>query len=329
VRAFEYARADDVAGAVALLAATPGAAPLAGGTNLVDLMKLGVERPDLLVDVNRIESREVAATEDGGLRIGAGVRNSDLAADPLVRTRYPVLSKALLAGASGQLRNMASTAGNLLQRTRCTYFTDVSKPCNKREPGTGCPAIEGASRELAILGTSEHCIATHPGDMAVALCALEAEILFETVDGPGVLAIDDFYRLPGDAPERHTNLPAGALITEVRLPGLPFGAVSTYRKARDRRSYAFGLGTVAAALDVEDGAVRDVRLALGAVAHKPWRARTAEALLRGGPATPAAFAAAAGEELAPARTTEQNAFKVPLLERMIVGVLAELAGIEG
>jgi xanthine dehydrogenase YagS FAD-binding subunit len=328
VNPFEYARADDVPGAVALLATNPAAKPLAGGTNLVDLLKLGVEHPELLVDVNRLGIADVVAADDGGLLIGANARNSDLAADPLVRTRYPVLSKALLAGASGQLRNMASTAGNLLQRTRCTYFNDVSKPCNKREPGTGCPAIEGVSRELAILGTSDHCIATFPGDMAVAMCALEAEIRFETVDGPAALPIDDFYRLPGDEPERDTNLPVGALITEIRLPGLPFGAVSTYRKARDRRSYAFGLGTVAAALDVEDGVVRDVRLALGAVAHKPWRARTAEAMLRGGPATPSAFAEAARAELAAAVTTEQNAFKVPLLERMIPGVLAELAGVD-
>jgi xanthine dehydrogenase YagS FAD-binding subunit len=327
VKPFEYTRADDVEGAVALLA-RPEARALAGGTNLVDLLKLGVEHADLIVDVNRLGFTEVVATDDGGLLIGAGVRNSELAADPLVRTRYPVLSKALLAGASGQLRNMASTAGNLLQRTRCTYFNDVSKPCNKREPGTGCPAIHGASRELAILGTSDHCIATFPGDMAVAMSALDAEIRYETVDGPGSLPIDDFYRLPGDEPERHNNLPQGALITAVRLPGLPFGPVSTYRKARDRRSYAFGLGTVAAALDVEDGVVRDVRLALGAVAHKPWRARTAEAMLRGGPATPKAFAEAATAELAPAVTTEQNAFKVPLMERMITGVLAELAGID-
>jgi len=324
---FEYERADDVPGAVAVLTRTPNAKPLAGGTNLVDLLKLGVERPDLVVDVNRIDFGGVTPQEDGGLLVGAGVRNSDLAADPLVRTRYPVLAKALLAAASGQLRNMASTGGNLLQRTRCTYFNDVTKPCNKREPGTGCPAIEGVSRELAILGASEHCIATHPGDMAVALMALDAVVRFETADGPQRLPIDDFYRLPGDEPERDTNLPPGALVTAVEIPGLPFGAVSTYRKARDRRSYAFGLATVAAALDVEDGRVRDVRLALGGVAHKPWRARTAEAALRGGPATEDAFLDAARAELAAARPTAQNAFKVPLLERMIPGVLAELAGL--
>jgi xanthine dehydrogenase YagS FAD-binding subunit len=328
MRAFDYVRSDDVAGAVAVLAEDPDAKPIAGGTNLVDLMKLGVERPDRLVDVNRIDFGGVTAQPDGGLLIGAGVRNSDLAADPLVRTRYPMLSKALLAAASGQLRNMASTGGNLLQRTRCVYFTDVTKPCNKREPGTGCPAIEGLSRELAVLGTSEHCIATHPGDMAVPLMALDAVIRFETADGPGSLPIGEFFRLPGDEPERDTNLPKGALITAVEVPGLAFGAVSTYRKARDRRSYAYGLGTVAAALDVEDGRVRDVRIALGAVAHTPWRAHRTEEALRGGPATAEAFTAAARLELADAVTTEQNAFKVPLLERMIAGVLGELAGLD-
>ncbi|WP_084361640.1 FAD binding domain-containing protein [Herbiconiux solani] len=324
MKTFDYLRPADAREAVAALAAHPEARLLSGGTNLVDLMKLGVERPELVVDVNRVDFGGIEAQPDGGLLIGAGVRNSELAADLLVRTRYPVVARALLSAASGQLRNMASTGGNLLQRTRCTYFMDTTKPCNKREPGTGCPAHAGLSRELGILGVSDACIATHPGDFAVALAALDAEIRFETSDGPGSLPIEEFYRLPGEHPERDTTLPAGAVITGVRIPGLPYGAVSTYRKARDRRSYAFGLATVAAAIDVEDGRVRDVRIALGGVAHKPWRARRAEELLIGGAAMREQFERAAAAELAQATPTEQNAFKVGLAERLIVGVLTEL-----
>jgi len=322
---FTYERPADLESAVALLA-RPGAKPLGGGTNLVDLMRLRVETPDTLVDVSGLDFGGVEALPDGGLRIGGTYRNSDLAADLLVRTRYPVLAKALLAAASGQLRNMATTAGNLLQRTRCGYFMDATKPCNKREPGSGCPAINGVSRELAILGTSEHCIASYPGDMAVALAALDAVILAETADASLQLPMDGFHRLPGDRPQQDTTLPAGAVITGVEIPGLAFGARSTYRKARDRRSYAFALASVAAALDVEDGVVRDVRLALGAVAHKPWRARAAEEFLRGRPATAENFRAAAELELADARTTEDNAFKVPLVTRLVTGTLLELAG---
>jgi xanthine dehydrogenase YagS FAD-binding subunit len=326
MKPFEYVRESDLATALVTLAHRPEAKPLAGGTNLVDLLKLGVERPDLLVDVTRIDFGGIDAQPDGGLRIGAAVPNSELAADPLVRSRFPVLAQALLSAASGQLRNRATTGGNLLQRTRCVYFMDPGKPCNKREPGSGCPAIEGASRELAILGGSSACIATHPGDMAVALTALDAVVHFATVDGRSSLPIGDFYRLPEDAPERDTNLPAGAIITAVEVPGLAFGAVSTYRKARDRRSYAYGLSTVAAALDVEDGVVRDVRLAIGGVSHRPWRARTAEEALRGSPATVENFQLAAAAELAAASPTAQNAFKVPLAQRLIVGALHELTG---
>ena len=325
MKAFTYERPTDVGAAVAVLA-RPGATPLAGGTNLVDLMKLGVARPDLLVDVNHLGLDGVEQTPDGGLLIGAGVRNSDLAAHPLVRSRYPMLSQALLAGASGQLRNMASVGGNLLQRTRCTYFTDPSKPCNKRVPGSGCPAVTGLSRDLAILGASEACIATAPGDMAVALAALDAVVHIVGPEGPAAMPLDALYRLPGDAPERDTNLPDGALITAVELPVLPIAAVSTYRKARDRASYAFALGSVAAALDVQDGIVADVRLAFGAVAHKPWRAQAAEQALRGGPATSVAFRAAADAELAAATPTPDNAFKVPLLRRLTVGTLLQLTG---
>ncbi|MFD4504133.1 FAD binding domain-containing protein [Streptomyces sp. NPDC058457] len=327
MRAFEYERPADPASALTALAGDPSAMPLAGGTNLVDLMRLGVERPGRLVDINRIDFGGVEPLPDGRVRIGAGVRNSDLAAHPLVRERFPVLAKALLAGASGQLRNRASVGGNLLQRTRCVYFTDVTKPCNKREPGSGCPAVEGASRELGILGVSAHCIATQPGDMAVALAALDAVVVVTTLNGTRSIPVTEFHRLPGDHPERDTELPKSALVTSIEIPGLRFSAVSTYRKARDRRSYAFALGSVAAALDVEDGTVRDVRLALGSVAPRPWRAFLAEDALRGGPATRAAFEAAADLELSDARTTEENAFKVPLMRRLVGGVLAELAGL--
>jgi len=325
VRPFEYERATDVAGAVGQLS-RPGAKPLGGGTNLVDLMKLGVERPGVLVDVTHLGLDGVDALPDGGLRIGAGVRNSDLAADRTVRERYPVLATALLAAASGQLRNMATVGGNLLQRTRCLSFMDTSKACNKREPGSGCSAVDGISRDLAVLGASPSCVATAPGDMAVALSALDAVVHFETVDGPGHLPLEQFYRLPGDAPERDTELPVGALITAVDVPALSYGAVSTYRKARDRASYAFALVSVAAALDVEGGRVRDVRLSLGAVAHKPWRARRAEDLLRGAPATPDSFRRAAEAELAAATPLTDNAFKVPLAARLMVSTLTELAG---
>jgi xanthine dehydrogenase YagS FAD-binding subunit len=319
VKPFDYVRATDPAGAVAL-AARPDAKFLAGGTNLVDLMKLGVETPDLLVDVTRLLPTGIEEA-DGGLRIGAGARNSDLAADPRVRQRYPVLSQALLAGASGQLRNAATVGGNLLQRTRCRYFQDVTKPCNKRAPGSGCPAIEGVHRELGILGTSEHCVATHPSDMAVALAALDARV-HRHEGAPIPLA--EFYPLPGDTPQVETTLPAGALITAVSVPALGFP--SHYRKVRDRASYAFAVASIAAALDVVDGTVRDVRIAWGGVAPRPWRAYEAERALRGGPATPEAFRAAADRELAAARPLPDNAFKVPLVRNLTASVLGELAG---
>ncbi len=326
MKELRYEQPDDVRAAVALLTRERGAQALAGGTNLVDLMKLGVATPDLLVDVDALDLGGVEELPDGGLRVGAGVRNSDLAAHALVRTRYPVLSRALLAAASGQLRNMASTGGNLLQRTRCVYFMDPSKACNKRAPGTGCPARDGLSRELAVLGASEHCLATHPGDMAVALAVLDAVVVAETADGPVRIPIGELHRLPGDAPEHDTTLPRGAVITAVELPPPVAGARSTYRKARDRASYAYALVSVAAVLAVEDGTVRDVRLALGSVAHKPWRASMAEQALVGRPATAASFAAAADAELAQAAPTPDNAFKVPLARRLVVGTLLELAG---
>ncbi len=280
---FDYQRAEDTAGAVATVTGRPDAVFLGGGTNLVDHMKLGVASPELLVDVSRLPLDEVTelpgdAGEQGGVRIGATVRNSDLAAHPLIRARYPVLSKALLAGASGQLRNLATTGGNLLQRTRCVYFQDVTTPCNKREPGSGCSAIGAGAytRYHAILGASEHCVAVHPSDMGVAMAALDATVVVLGADGERTIPISDFHRLPGEHPERDTTLGHGELITSVDVPALAGSYRSTYRKVRDRASYAFALVSVAAALDVADGTVRDARIALGGVAHKPWRATRAE-----------------------------------------------------
>ncbi|MFJ8542261.1 FAD binding domain-containing protein [Streptomyces sp. NPDC093586] len=325
MREFGYQRADDVQGAVALLAADPDARFLGGGTNLVDLMKTGVERPALLVDVRELPLDGIEPTGDGGLRIGATVTNSDLAAHPEVRRRYPALAQAVLAGASGQLRNMATVGGNLLQRTRCGYFTDVSKPCNKRVPGSGCPAITGEHHNHAVLGASDHCVAVHPSDMGVALTAFDAVVAYETADGPGKLPLADLYLPVGDTPHRETALPPGALITGVTLPPAPVAARSRYRKVRERASYAFAIGSVAAALDVEDGVVREARLALGAVASRPWRARAAEAVLTGAPAGGDTFAAAADAELAAARPLPGNAYKVTLLRNLVVAVLTELA----
>ncbi len=324
MRPFRYERAADATAAVELLAREPDAAFLAGGTNLVDLMKLGVERPKLLVDVTQVTSDEVVQLPGGGVRIGAGVRNSDLAADRLIRERYPALSQALLAGATYQLRNLATTGGNLMQRTRCVYFQDVTKPCNKRSPGAGCAAREGYHRGLAVLGHSPACIATQPSDMAVALAAFDAVVRVQGPDGTREIALVDFHRLPGDEPQRDTVLQRGELIVAVDLPALPIAARSRYRKVRDRASYAFALVSVAAAIDVEDGIVRDVRIAIGGVAHKPWRATRAEAALRGGEATQEAFDRAAGAELDQAAPLPQNAFKVQLARNTIVRTLLDL-----
>jgi xanthine dehydrogenase YagS FAD-binding subunit len=303
----------------------PDAVFLGGGTNLVDLMKLGVATPDVLVDVTKLPLDEVTDLPGGGLRVGATVRNSDLAADPRVRDAFPVLSQALLAGASGQLRNMATTGGNLLQRTRCRYFMDPSMPCNKHAPGSGCPARTGDHRNLAILGGSPDCIATHPSDMAVALVALDAVVQVDGVAGPRSIPVTDLHRLPEDRPEVDTVLEHGELITAVDLPALPFAARSAYRKARDRASYAFAAGSVAAALDVEDGLVRDVRLAYGAVAPKPWRAFAAEEALRGRPAEHQSFVDAADAELEAAQPLRDNAYKVPLVRNLTAAVLTRLA----
>jgi len=326
VRPFAYERAADAAAAVAVVDGHgPDAAFLAGGTNLVDLMKLGVVTPDRLVDVTRLTSAEVEETAEGGIRIGAAVRNSDLAADPVVRERYPALSQALLSGASGQLRNLATVGGNLLQRTRCPYFQDVSKPCNKRRPESGCPAREGAHRELAVIGHSEHCVATHPSDMAVAMAALDAVVHVRGPAGEREIALVDLHRLPNDRPDRDTVLESPDLIVAVELAPLDFARRSRYRKVRDRASFAFGLVSLAAALDLaDDGTVRDCRLAFGQLAHKPWRATRAEAALRGGPATDAAFGAAADAELAHAQPLRDNAFKVTLARNLLVRTLSDL-----
>ncbi|WP_053847864.1 xanthine dehydrogenase family protein subunit M [Streptomyces sp. NRRL B-24085] len=324
MREFAYDRALDVSGALALLDADPDARFLGGGTNLVDLMKTGVERPTRLVDVRELPLDGIEVTADGGLRIGATVTNSDLAAHPEVRRRYPALAQAVLAGASGQLRNMATVGGNLLQRTRCGYFTDVTKPCNKRVPGSGCPAIEGEHHNHAVLGASEHCVAIHPSDMGVALTAFDAVVSYQTADGPGTLPLADFYLPVGDTPHRETALPPGALITHVTLPPAPVAARSRYRKVRERASYAFAIGSVAAALDVRDGLVHDVRLAFGAVASRPWRATAAERVLTGAPADAETFAAAADAELAAAKPLPHNAYKVTLMRNLVVAVLTEL-----
>jgi xanthine dehydrogenase YagS FAD-binding subunit len=324
MRPFRYERAADAPGAVAMLAAAPSGAFIAGGTNLVDHLKLGIATPDLLVDVRRVTSDRIDERADGSLRVGAAVTNSELAADARVRRRYPLLSQAVLSGASGQLRNVATTGGNLLQRTRCVYFQDLSTPCNKRSPGTGCSAREGHSRDSAILGASPSCVATHPSDLAVALAALDAVVLTRGPSGERSIPFGELHRLPGDEPERDTVLEHGELITAVELPPLAFARNSHYRKVRDRASYAFALVSVAAALDVEDGTVRDVRMALGGVAHKPWRATAAEQVLRGMPADEASFGSAAGVELAGAELLPGNAFKAQLARNTIVRTLLDL-----
>lgn len=321
---FRYERASNAPDAIALLNRAPHGVFLAGGTNLVDHMKLGVRQPDLLVDITHLPYDRIEPLPDGGLRIGALVRNSVLAADRTIRARYPLLAQALLAGASGQLRNVATTGGNLLQRTRCVYFQDISKPCNKREPGSGCAAREGYQRDMAILGASEACCATHPSDMSVALAALEANVRVLGPRGERVIPLGGFYRLPGNEPQRDTVLEHSELITSIDLPPLSFATRSHYRKVRDRASYAFALVSVAAALDLADGIVRDVRIALGGVAPVPWRAVRAEAELRGAPATEKTFDRAAEAELAAAQPLPGNAFKVPLVRNTLKRTLLDL-----
>jgi xanthine dehydrogenase YagS FAD-binding subunit len=323
MKAFTYQRAETAEHAAAA-AVRPGAKIIAGGTNLLDLMKLQVETPSKLVDINRLSLDKIEDTADGGLRIGTLVRNSDLAADRRVRQRYGVLSRALLAGASAQLRNKATTGGNLLQRTRCYYFYDVTKPCNKRNPGSGCAALAGFNRIHAILGTSEHCIATHPSDMAVAMRALDAKV--ETVDSEGharIIPIENLHRLPGKTPEIETSLKSGEIITSVTLPPPPAG-VQFYRKVRDRASYAFALVSVAAVVDSVHGTIRSARLAFGGLAPKPWRSPGAEQILVNASANTTTFNATADAVLDGARGFGGNDFKVSLTRRTLHSVLAEM-----
>ena len=320
---FTYAKPAGVDEAVRL--AGPRSRFIAGGTNLLDLMKENVLQPEQLIDITGLPLREVEETAEGGVRIGALVSNADLAWHPLIEQRYPLLSQAILAGASPQLRNMASTGGNLLQRTRCYYFYDSKMPCNKREPGTGCPAKDGLNRIHAILGASEQCVATHPSDMCVALAALAAVVHVQGPNGARTIEFADFHRLPDDAPERDNQLADDELITAVELPAAGFTAHSQYLKIRDRASYAFALVSVAAALELDGETIRDARLALGGVAHKPWRDEAVERLLIGQPATAETFGKAADALLQDARGLQHNTFKIKLARRAIVRALSDAA----
>jgi xanthine dehydrogenase YagS FAD-binding subunit len=322
---FQYTRASDVADAIRQVAADPSAKFIAGGTNLIDLMKYDVEHPARLVDISHLPLRNVEETSGGGLRIGALVPNSDLAYHPLIAQRYPLLASAILAGASQQLRNMASTGGNLVQRTRCFYFYDAVTPCNKRQPGSGCSAISGINRINAILGTSEACIATHPSDLCVALAALEAIVHVVGPAGARTIAFPDFHRLPGNTPQRDTNLEPNEIITAIELPPKGFGANYSYLKIRDRLSYAFALVSVAAALELDGDTIREARLALGGVAHKPWRVTAAETAMRGQRADAGAFAQAADLMLQGAKGYGHNSFKIGLARRAIVRTLSQAA----
>lgn len=321
---FGYQRAGDVAEAIRMSQGAQGANYLGGGTNLVDLMREGIASPPLLVDVTGI-SRDIKAADDGSVMIGAGATNTAVASDRTIRERFPMLSRAILSGASGQIRNMATVAGNLKQRTRCHYFYDEAAHCNKRERGTGCDAINGFNRIHAILGASTSCIATHPSDMCVALAALGAIVHVAGANGVRQIEFSRLHRLPGEHPEQDTELSDSELITAVEILPLAFAKNSSYRKVRDRASYAFALVSVAAAIDIEDGMVRDVRLALGGVAHKPWRAEKAEAALIGQAANEASFRRAAELELAAAKVYSGNAFKPELAARLITAALVELA----
>jgi xanthine dehydrogenase YagS FAD-binding subunit len=328
MRTLDYHRPDSVEEAVDLVVSRPGARFLAGGSNLVDHLKLGVASPDLLVDITRLplDTVEEQAGEEGGvLRIGANVRNSDLAAHPVVRSRFPVVARALLAGASGQIRNQATTGGNLLQRTRCVYFQDVTTPCNKREPGSGCSAIDGYGRYNAILGASPECVTTHPSDLAVGLAAVDAVIVVVGREGERRIPIGDLHRLPGDEPETDTTLAPGDLITAVELPMDGRADLSTYAKVRDRASYAFALVSVGATLRLDGDTVAEVRIAWGGVAHKPWRARRAEAALVGRRVDEDAVRAAVDEELEAAATNEETAYKVAMVRNTTAMTLLRLA----
>ncbi|NSX03895.1 FAD binding domain-containing protein [Cupriavidus gilardii] len=323
---FDYDRADTIDMAVQL-GSEPGARFVAGGTNLLDLIKAGVERPQRLVDVGRLPLASIDALPDGSIRIGAMAGNADAADHPLIRTHYPLLQAALLAGASPQLRNMATIGGNLMQRTRCHYFYDIGfGACNKRDPGSGCAARDGVQRQHAILGASEHCIATHPSDMCVALLALDATVIAQGAGGERRIPLEDFHRLPGDTPERDTNLGPGELIVAVELPPSRWGSHCHYLKVRDRASYAFALVSVAAALELDGGIVRAARIVLGGVAHKPWRVQQAEDSLLGRPLDEAALRQAAALSMGGARPYAGNAFKVELAQRAVIRALSIAGG---
>lgn len=324
MKPFTYVRANEPDNAVATVAGDPAAKFIGGGTNLLDLMKEGVEQPDRLVDINKLELTKIESIRNG-VRIGSLARNSDVAYDATIQDRYPLLSEALLAGASPQLRNMATVGGNLMQRTRCYYFYDTTMPCNKRQPGSGCAAIEGFNRIHAILGSSEQCIATHPSDMCVALAALDAVVRVQGPKGERQIPIADFHRLPGNTPQIDTNLQHGELITAVELPNLPFAKRSHYLKVRDRASYAFALVSVATALDINQGVIRAARLAMGGVAHKPWRAVEAEKILVGAKANEQTFRAAAEATLREAKPQKYNRFKVEMASRAIVRALSTVS----
>lgn len=329
MKPFTYAKASTADSAIALISQHANGRFLGGGTNLVDLMRENIEQPDALIDVTGLPTNSIDELPDGGLSIGAAVTNTAVANHRAVRERYPLLAQAIVFGASGQIRNMATVAGNLMQRTRCYYFYDSAAACNKRRPNAGCDAVDGFNRIHAILGASDHCIASHPSDMCVALAALDATVHVQGVGGPRAIRFADFHRLPGDTPHIDTDLQPGELITSVQLPPFALAGHSLYRKVRDRASFAFALVSVAGALAVRDNEVTDVRLALGGVAHKPWRARQAEGLLLGGPATEAAFRRAAEAELANAHGFTHNRFKIELATRTIVSVLRELMEQDG
>lgn len=321
MRPFKYTRAAETAKAVEAISKNKNARFLAGGTNIIDLMKEDVARPDELVDINRLSFDQIKATS-GGISLGALAKNTETANHPLVRQNLPLLSQAILAGASGQIRNMATNGGNLNQRTRCTYFYDTAMPCNKREPGTGCGAMEGINRMHAVFGWSEKCVAVHPSDMCVALAALDANVKVQGADGKTrSIAFADYHRLPGDSPELDNNLKHDDLITEIEIPKNNFAANSYYLKVRDRASYAFALVSVAAALDISGGKIKDARIAMGGVAHKPWRALEAEKFLKGKDATEANFKTAAEMEMKAAKPLEHNKFKVELGKRAVARAL--------
>ncbi|MFW5417697.1 xanthine dehydrogenase family protein subunit M [Nocardiopsis sp. CNT-189] len=328
MRPFDYRRESDPAAAVAAVAADPGAAFLGGGTNLVDHLKLGIAAPTALVDVSRLDTGGVERLPAGGLRIGASLSNADLAAHPAVRSEYPVLASAVLSGASAQIRNLATTAGNLLQRTRCVYFQDATAPCNKRAPGTGCPARDGHDRYNAVFGTSGECVAVHPSDMAVALAALDARVRLLGPEGERTVPVTGLYRDPGAEPQRDTVLGHGELVTAVDVPALPMAARSAYRKVRDRASYAFALVSVAAAIATEDGVVTGARIAFGGLAHGPLRARRAEEALIGAPAVEESFRAAGRAETAGAETGPGTAAKPAMAVGALAAVLRELTSEE-